>query len=104
MGAALLVRFRSPSSYSPRPVREVIQRTILNTDDFPPDVLRPFGVVAVVPDTFVYQIMESGIVVSTAADHRASLTRPPLSAAEYLDHLRRNGLPGVAAALADEPI
>jgi DNA-binding LacI/PurR family transcriptional regulator len=30
MGAALLVRFRSPSSYSPRPVREVIQRTILN--------------------------------------------------------------------------
>jgi formylglycine-generating enzyme required for sulfatase activity len=29
MGAALLVRFRSPSSYSPRPVREVIQRTIL---------------------------------------------------------------------------
>ena len=46
--------------------------------------------------------MATGIVESAAADHRASLTRPPLSAAEYLDALARNGLPGTAAALPPE--
>lgn len=70
-----------------------------NTSDFPPDLLRPFGVVAVVPDAFVYQLMQSGIVVAAAAEHRASLRRPPLSSAQYLDALRRNGLPATAAIL-----
>src|ERR1043165_3957339 len=51
-----------------------------NTSDFPSATLTPFRVVAVEPDTFVYQLMESGIVESAAADHRASLTRPPMSA------------------------
>jgi hypothetical protein len=75
-----------------------------NTTDFPPATLRPFYVVAVEPDTFVYQLIESGIVESAAADHRASLTRPPLSASDYLDALVRNGLPGTAAALTRERI
>ena len=75
-----------------------------NTSDFPPDKLRPFGVAAIVPDTFVYQLMESGIVAAAAADHRASLLRPPMSAAEYLDAFRRNGLPGTTTALASESI
>jgi hypothetical protein len=70
-----------------------------NTSDFPPDVLRPFGVVAVTPDTFVYQLMESGFVESAAAEHRASLRRPPLSPDEYLNALSRNGLPATAASL-----
>jgi hypothetical protein len=75
-----------------------------NTADFPASTLRPFGVVAVKPDTFTYQLLESGIVTSAAADHRASLTRPAMSVSEYLDALIRNRLPATAAALAAEPI
>jgi PIN domain len=73
-----------------------------NTSDFPVEILRPFGVVAVVPDTFVIQFLDTGIVIPAAAEHRASLRRPPLSPADYLDHLRRNGLPATAAALAGD--
>jgi hypothetical protein len=75
-----------------------------NTTDFPPAILTPFHVVAVEPDTFIYQLMESGIVASAAADHRASLTRPPLSASDYLNLLIRNRLPATAAALSRERI
>jgi PIN domain len=78
-------------------VAEVI--VTFNTVDFPPSVLAPFGVAALVPDAFVHQLLGSGIVVSAAAEHRASLRRPLLSVAEYLDALRRNGLPGIAAVL-----
>src|SRR5262245_43951778 len=49
-----------------------------NTADFPPDTLRPFRIVAAEPDAFVCELMESGIVEAAAADHRASLTRPPM--------------------------
>jgi hypothetical protein len=72
--------------------------------DFPLATLGPFGILAVEPDTFAYQLLDSGIVVASAADHRASLRRPPMSASEYLDALVRNGLPGIAAALAQERI
>ncbi len=75
-----------------------------NTADFPAGILRPFSIVAVEPDTFASQLLERGIVVSAAADHRAALRRPPMSAAEYLDALVRNRLPATAAALAREPI
>ena len=75
-----------------------------NTRDFPANILSPFGVAAVLPDTFVTGLMDSGIVVSAAAEHRASLRHPPLSAAEYLDSLRRDGLSATAAAIAaDHP-
>lgn len=75
-----------------------------NTKDFPLDVLRPFGLAAVVPDSFVSQLMESGIVVAAAAEHRAALTRPTMSADEYLDSLRRNGLPTTVSLLQTHPI
>jgi hypothetical protein len=55
-----------------------------NTSDFPATALSPFGIIAAKPDTFVIQLMESGIVDSAAADHRASPTRPPMSVANYL--------------------
>jgi hypothetical protein len=70
-----------------------------NTIDFPLEVLRPFGMAAVVPDSFVNQLMESGIVIAAAAEHRAALKRPPLSPVEYLEKLRRNGLPAIANVL-----
>jgi hypothetical protein len=75
-----------------------------NTRDFPPEALAPFHVVAVEPDTFVYQFLESGIALAAAAEHRASLSRPPLSASEYLDALARNRLPGTAAVLSRDRI
>jgi predicted nucleic acid-binding protein len=75
-----------------------------NTADFPAEVLRPFRIVAVEPDTFANHLLDSGIVASAAADHRASLKRPPMSASEYLEALTRNRLPATAAALAHAPI
>jgi hypothetical protein len=76
----------------------------LNTRHFPANVLSPFGVAAVVPDAFVTQLFDSGIVVATARDHRASLPRPTLSVDHYLDCLRRNGLASTAAALVGRAI
>jgi hypothetical protein len=75
-----------------------------NTADFPADILSGFGVTAVEPDAFVVGLMDTGIVVAAAAEHRASLRRPPMSANEYLDALRRSRLPNAAAALATQHI
>jgi hypothetical protein len=75
-----------------------------NTRDFPPHILSPFGVVAVDPDAFVDGLEGTGILGAVAAEHRASLTRPPMSAAQYLDALRRNGLPRTAAFLLHHQI
>jgi len=75
-----------------------------NIKDFPTNVLKPFGIASAVPDTFASQLMESGIVVAAAAEHRAALKRPPLSPTEYLDALRRNGLPGTADAFSTDAL
>jgi hypothetical protein len=75
------------------------QIVTFNLKDFPAVVLAPFGMVAIVPDSFAMQFAASGLLVAAAADQRASLVRPSLSLAEYLDGLRRNGLPATAAAL-----
>jgi hypothetical protein len=71
-----------------------------DTKDFPLNVLRPFGVTAVEPDDFVLAFVETGIVDAAAAEHRASLNRPPLSPDEYLGALHRNRLPKTAAVLS----
>ncbi|SRR6266545_5456571 len=73
-----------------------------NVADFPAEALSPFGIAAVTPDTFLFQLLGLGpvVVVSAVAEHRASLQRPPMSAEEYLEALRRNSVPGLAAALA----
>jgi hypothetical protein len=70
-----------------------------NTADFPPNLLAPFGVAAVPPDALVLRLVDSGIVVTAAAEHRASLQRPPFSVPDYLAALQRYGLPGTAAVL-----
>jgi hypothetical protein len=75
------------------------QIVTFNVRHFPSSVLDPFGVQAVVPDAFLLRLLETGIVVAAATEHRASLSRPSLSVAEYLDALRRNGLPGIASVL-----
>jgi PIN domain len=75
-----------------------------NTSDFPPSILMPFRVATATPDQLLHSLMDSGIVVAAAAEHRASLTRPTLSAVEYLDALRRSGSPATAATLATDQI
>jgi predicted nucleic acid-binding protein len=75
-----------------------------NTVDFPAPILSPFGVQAVTPDVFLLQLMPLGFVISAAAEHRASMKRPTMSAAEYLEALRRNKLPGTASVLATKAI
>ncbi len=70
-----------------------------NTRHFPQNILDPFHITPVTPDQLLQSLTDSGIVVSAAAEHRASLTRPRLPTTEYLDALRRNGLPLTAAAL-----
>jgi hypothetical protein len=77
------------------------QIVTFNVSDFPSDALSPFGVASVVPDAFVLQLVDSGIVRAAAAEHRASLQRPPMSATDYGEALRRNGLPASAALLAE---
>ena len=55
---------------------------------------------AVVPDSFVVRLLDSGIVIAAVAEHRASLRRPTMSTTEYLDALRRKRLSATATALA----
>jgi hypothetical protein len=71
-----------------------------NISDFPSSTLHPFGISAVPPDAFVARLQGSGIVVTAAATHRASLSRPAMSPDEYLDALRRNKLSTTAALFA----
>jgi hypothetical protein len=68
--------------------------------DFPTQVLDPFGITAVTPDSLACSLHDTRIVQAAAADHHAALRRPPLSVEEYLGALGRNGLPGAAASLS----
>jgi hypothetical protein len=72
-----------------------------NTSDFPANILSPFGMTAVPPDEFLLSLWEPGLVADAIADHRAALTRPALTRVDYLEALRRNGLPRTAAALEE---
>lgn len=74
-----------------------------NVDDFPSEVLGPYGLEAVHPDAFVTSLLEADPegVVAVLQEHRAGLRRPPLTAREYLGHLERAGLTASVSALRD---
>ena len=65
-----------------------------NLKDFPAATLDSFGIEVAHPDAFILQQMDlhEGIVINTVRQHRASLKRPPKTAAEYLDTLAAQGL------------
>lgn len=65
-----------------------------NLKDFPATTLDSFGIEAVHPDAFILQQMDlhEGIVINKVRQHRASLNKPPKTAAEYLDTLTAQGL------------
>lgn len=66
----------------------------VNLRDFPATVLQPFGIEAQHPDEFVEYLfdLDSSAVLAAAQQHRRGMHRPPYSAEEYLDALRRQGL------------
>ena len=72
-----------------------------NLDDFPDSVLAPHQVKAISPDEFVLRIVEldSEHFIETVAKHRAVLSRPVLSVAEYLATLEKQGLSKTVAFL-----
>ena len=65
----------------------------LNLKDFPADRL-PEGLSAVAPDAFLCRVFDHNpaALLQTMTAHRASLTRPPKTAEEYVESLRKGGL------------
>lgn len=74
----------------------------LNLKDFPPEHL-PSGIVALAPDPFLVQVFDlnPAALLHTMTEHRASLTRPPKTAEEYVDSLRHGGLVELAQRVAE---
>jgi predicted nucleic acid-binding protein len=75
----------------------------LNLVDFPEVALAPYNIGAQHPDEFIiHQFgLDPGNVVSAFKAMRSRLTRPPMSAEEFLANLERKGLAGTAAELCD---
>ena len=72
-----------------------------NLSDFPASVLEDFRIEAIHPDEFIVQLLDeqSDAVVQAMKLHRASLTRPAKSVAEYLATFELCRLPETVARL-----
>lgn len=73
----------------------------LNLRDFPPSILEPFGVRAIHPDDFALMLAQSDAegVLRAVSGQRENFKQPPLTRAEYLERLERQGLAGFVAWL-----
>lgn len=73
----------------------------MNLKDFPPAALEPFDIFARHPDDFVLDLadLEPEVLLTAAKEQRASLKSPPYTAEEFIERLRRQNLPNVAAFL-----
>ncbi len=76
----------------------------MNIKDFPARVLDEFEIFARHPDDFILDLadLEPAVVMTAAKRQRASLRNPPYSPEEFIEIIRRQGLPGVAAFLEDD--
>lgn len=74
-----------------------------NLKDFPNLVLATYGVEAVHPDEFILDLinLDSTKVCQAAQKQRKTLKNPPLTLAQYLDNLSRQGLSQTATALRE---
>lgn len=74
-----------------------------NLKDFPLDSLIPFGIEVQHPDDFFLNQcdLRQNIFLSVVKKIRLSLKRPPKTAREYLDVLRKNSLAKTAEFLED---
>jgi len=72
-----------------------------NLQDFPASELGKHRIRAQHPDDFILGLMEHDLelVVKTAREQRADLTRPPKTVDEFLESLERDGLVQVSAEL-----
>lgn len=75
----------------------------LNLADFPQSVLAPFRVRALHPDAFLISLLDQdpAAFLGGLHKHRASLRRPPKTREQYLEALRRAGLPTLARRLEE---
>lgn len=72
-----------------------------NTKDFPADELAKWDIEAKHPDDFVLDLFHIDAIVAhqVVSDIAAATKNPPLTVADVVDQLERNGLPISAAAL-----
>lgn len=75
----------------------------LNSKNFPPQQL-PDGIVALAPDPFLVQVFDlnSAALLNIMAAHRASWTRPPKIAVQYVEALRHGGLKELAGRVTEQ--
>ena len=75
-----------------------------NLKDFPQETLAEFKIVPRHPDDFVLDLadLDPTVVTTAAKQQRAALKDPPLSSEEFVNTLRKQGLPGVGAFLQNE--
>jgi hypothetical protein len=66
-----------------------------NLNDFPPNTLALYGIVAQHPDEFLVQMLERhvGLFCSAVKKQRVSLKNPPKSVEEFLATLEQNQIP-----------
>jgi len=76
----------------------------MNLKDFPADALDKFDIFARHPDDFILDLanLEPAVIITAAKEQRASLKNPPYSPEEFIEIIRRQGLPGVASFLEDD--
>jgi hypothetical protein len=72
-----------------------------NLQDFPVEVLKQYGIEPVHPDDFLHSQLDlaPNVVCAAAKRQRESLKNPPMTVAEYLESLERQGLPQTVSGL-----
>ena len=74
-----------------------------NLKDFPASALEVYGVRAMHPDKYLVVLFEDApeLFLVAIKEHRASLKRPPKTVDDYIETLKSNHLPKLAALLMD---
>jgi len=74
-----------------------------NMTDFPNAVLQSYNIEALLPDEFVWRLIQEApdFVLQAVKNHRMGLTRPFLSTTEYLAMLEKQRLPRTVAFLRE---
>lgn len=72
-----------------------------NEKDFPPDVLKPYGLHTRHPDMFMRDVdgIDPGAVAEAAREDLAHYVNPPLNVDDYIERIRTAGLPATATHL-----
>ncbi|MES9922484.1 MAG: PIN domain-containing protein [Candidatus Thiodiazotropha endolucinida] len=76
----------------------------MNHKDFPPEELSKYDIFCLHPDDFIMDLVDlrPAIVTAVVKQQRADLENPPYNPDEFVESLRRQGLPATAAFLESE--